>query len=101
MTDLEKLRILLPHWIAHNHEHIAEIDRWAKLFENSDNIQVKEALQKAIAATEKVNEELQHAMDIAGGPIENSETHGQQQRHGHIHQKQGQINEIHKHPRRY
>jgi hypothetical protein len=65
MTDMEKLRILLPHWIAHNHEHIAEIDRWASLCEISDNIHVKEALKKAIGATEKVNEELQHAMDMA------------------------------------
>jgi hypothetical protein len=87
MTDMEKLRILLPHWIAHNHEHIAEIDRWASLCEISDNIHVKEALKKAIGATEKVNEELQHAMDMAGGPIEDPEAHGRQQRHGHIHQK--------------
>ncbi len=89
MTDLEKLRILLPHWVAHNHEHMAEIDRWASLREISNNVQIKEALQKAIAATEKVNEELQHAMDMAGGPIENPETHGHQQRHGHIHKKHG------------
>jgi hypothetical protein len=54
MTDMEKLRILLPHWIAHNHEHIAEIDRWASLCEISDNIHVKEALKKAIGATEKL-----------------------------------------------
>ncbi|OPL14427.1 MAG: hypothetical protein AVO38_02315 [delta proteobacterium ML8_D] len=89
MTDLEKLRILLPHWVAHNHEHMAEIDRWASLPEISNNVEIKKALQKAITATEKVNEELQHAMDMAGGPIENPETHGNQQRHGHIHQKYG------------
>jgi hypothetical protein len=82
MTDLEKLRILLPHWIAHNYEHIAEIDRWAKLCEGSDNIQVKEALKKAISATEQVTKELQHAMDLAGGPIESPELHGHTY-HGH------------------
>ena len=89
MNDLEKLRVLLPHWIAHNHEHIAEIDRWAKLFENSDNIQVKEALKKAINATEQVAEELQHALDLAGGPIESPETHGRQQGHRHTYHEHG------------
>lgn len=89
MTGLEKLRVLLPHWIAHNHEHIAEIDRWAKLCEAS-NTQVKEALKKAIGSTEKVNEELQHALDLAGGPIErHDEPHGHHQGHGHTHHEHG------------
>jgi hypothetical protein len=76
MTDLEKLRVLLPLWIDHNQEHIAEFDRWAKLCKDSDKIQVKEALKKAISATEQVTKELQHALDLAGGLIESPELHG-------------------------
>ena len=30
MTDIEKLRVLLPHWIEHNEEHATEFGRWAK-----------------------------------------------------------------------
>lgn len=89
MTDLEKLRVLLPYWITHNREHIAEIDRWAKLFEDSDNIQVKEALKKAISATEQVTKELQHALDLAGGPIESPEPHSHHHGHGHTHHEHG------------
>ena len=89
MTDLEKLRVLLPHWIAHNHEHIAEIDRWAKLCEDSDNIQVKKALKKAISAAEQVTEKLQYALDLAGGPIENPETHGHHHGHDHTYHEHG------------
>ncbi|MEA3384964.1 MAG: hypothetical protein U9Q89_00680 [Thermodesulfobacteriota bacterium] len=89
MTDLEKLRVLLPHWIMHNREHITEIDRWATLFEDSDNIQVKEALKKAISATEQVTKELQHALDLAGGPLESSEPHGHHHEHGHTHHEHG------------
>jgi hypothetical protein len=30
VTDLEKLRVLLPHWIEHNAEHAAEFRQWAE-----------------------------------------------------------------------
>jgi hypothetical protein len=83
MTDLEKLRVLLLHWINHNQEHIAEFDRWAnKLCKDSDNIQVKEALKKTISASEQVTKELRHALDLAGGPIESPGPHGHHHEHG-------------------
>jgi len=31
MTEQEKLRALLPHWIEHNTEHESEFRRWAEL----------------------------------------------------------------------
>jgi hypothetical protein len=70
MTDLEKLRVLLPHWINHNGEHGKEFLQWAELCEDSGHIQVAEALRKAIEAIEQVNRDLGHALDLAGGPIE-------------------------------
>jgi hypothetical protein len=30
MTDIEKLRALLPHWIEHNGEHAAEFSNWSE-----------------------------------------------------------------------
>ena len=30
-TTMEKLQILLPHWIEHNHNHEAEFKKWADL----------------------------------------------------------------------
>jgi len=30
MIDLQKLRVLLPHWIEHNAEHAAEFREWAE-----------------------------------------------------------------------
>jgi hypothetical protein len=30
MTDQDKLRALLPHWIEHNAEHAAEFRNWAE-----------------------------------------------------------------------
>ena len=31
MTDQDKVRALLPHWIEHNAEHASEFRRWAEL----------------------------------------------------------------------
>ncbi len=84
MTDLEKLRVLLPHWINHNKEHGSEFLRWAKLCEDSDNAEVAEALRKAIGTTEQVSRELEHVLDLAGGPIEDPGLHGH---HHHEHGK--------------
>jgi len=30
MNDLEKLQVLIPHWIEHNNEHADEFRRWAE-----------------------------------------------------------------------
>lgn len=30
MNDLEKLQVLLPHWIEHNAEHADELSSWAE-----------------------------------------------------------------------
>ena len=89
MTDLEKLRILLPHWINHNQEHIAEFKRWAELCKDSDSIRLAEAFKKAINTSEQVTRELQYALDLAGGPVEGPERHGHHYGHGHTHHEHG------------
>ena len=30
MKEIDKLRVLIPHWIEHNQEHAAEFRDWAK-----------------------------------------------------------------------
>jgi len=83
MTDLEKLRVLLPHWINHNGEHGKEFLHWVKLCEDSGHAQLAEALKKAIETTKQVNRDLEHALDLAGGPIEGPGLHGHHHHHEH------------------
>jgi alcohol dehydrogenase YqhD (iron-dependent ADH family) len=83
MTNLEKLKIILPHWISHNQQHIAEFEHWAKLIEDSNNIQIKKALKKAICNLKDVTKELQHALELAGGPIDHSKILDHQHKHHH------------------
>ena len=66
MTDLQKLRVLLPHWIEHNAEHAAEFREWA--VRASAAGQEGPATDIALAADEMewVNEQLATAMEKLG-----------------------------------
>ena len=73
MTDQDKVRALLPHWIEHNTEHAAEFRHWAEKVLSSG--QAEAAEQIALAAKELgwVNEELAAALDKLGGPLDERE----------------------------
>jgi hypothetical protein len=65
MNEVEKLRVLIPHWIEHNEEHIGEFLRWAEL--------AGEASQDILLAAENVdhaNQALVNAMEKLGGPLD-------------------------------
>jgi hypothetical protein len=68
MTDrdeVEKLRILIPHWIDHNKEHAEEFRSWSS---KAGNVAAK--IEAAAARMEAVNDVLQEALLQLGGPIE-------------------------------
>jgi hypothetical protein len=76
MNDNEKLRVLIPHWIDHNHEHAKEYLKWAeKVGDVSKNI------KDAANALDKVNWALKQALDELGGSVE----HQHPPRHVHHH----------------
>jgi hypothetical protein len=70
MTDLDKLRALLPHWIEHNTEHAAEFRRWAQLAG-----QAEPDIQAAAVQMEAANASLAAALEKLGGPLEQHYTH--------------------------
>ena len=62
MNEIEKLRMLIPHWIEHNNEHAEEYQRWAETAtEASADILV------AVDALKKVNQTLGTALEKLGG----------------------------------
>jgi len=70
MTDQDKLRLLLPHWIEHNAEHAAEFRRWAGL---AGEQSAAADIEAAAARMEAANEALAAALDKLGGSPEGSE----------------------------
>ena len=64
-TDLEKLRVLLPHWIEHNAEHAGEFRTWAER-----GREVGEQILEAARHLELANQALTKALEMLGGPLE-------------------------------
>ena len=63
MDDIEKLRILIPHWIEHNTEHAAEFERWA-----AHELAGHEHISDAARFVEAANQALGLALEKLGGP---------------------------------
>lgn len=69
-TGIEKLLILLPHWIEHNNSHIAEFRKWRQVAAaESDNAIVDQRLAEAVAAMEKSGAALTEVLKELGGSL--------------------------------
>lgn len=80
-TTVEKLRVLLPHWIEHNHNHAAEFTKWAGLARAERSGKLAGILEQAAASIVATDELLQNALVEAGGPTPGSHDH----HHNHHH----------------
>jgi hypothetical protein len=63
MTELDKLRALLPHWIEHNAEHAAEFRNWAEKARATGWEEVVEQIDLAAKELGWVNEALSAALE--------------------------------------
>jgi hypothetical protein len=70
MNDVEKLRVLIPHWIEHNEEHANEFRHWA---EQAGDV-ASEILQAAEGML-VVNRSLVAALEKLGGPLDAGHYH--------------------------
>ena len=79
MNNLDKLRVLLPHWLEHNASHGQEFARWAELVAAADQ-EIAALLNEAAASLQSADEALRQALHRAGG-----ETPGHGGHHHHQH----------------
>jgi len=66
MDDMEKLRLLLPHWLVHNAEHAAEFRTWAGRMEQAGQKQLAARIESAARKLEAVSQELEAAVRDLG-----------------------------------
>ncbi len=71
----KKLRVLLPHWIEHNNNHIAEFRKWEGEARTEPGQEVALLLTKAISDMEKTGKSLSEALEKVGGPLEGGGGH--------------------------
>ena len=74
-NTIKKLRVLLPHWIEHNNNHIAEFRKWENEARAESGKEVSLLLEKAISDMEEAGKSLSEALEKVGGPFESSEGH--------------------------
>ena len=59
MEEIDKLRVLLPHWIEHNEEHATEFREWAERAGPA-----RDSILQAAAALEEANRALRQALEV-------------------------------------
>ncbi len=74
-SDIEKLRVLLPHWIEHSHSHQEEFKKWVELVRDGGHEEIAAIIEKAIVAMGETDTLLQQALEKAGGPAEGHHHH--------------------------
>jgi len=80
-TTLEKLQILLPHWIEHNQNHEAEFRKWAELARTEGSKTLAGLLDQAATSMATTDEILKTTLREAGGSLNDSHPHP----HAHHH----------------
>jgi hypothetical protein len=68
MNDLDKLRVMLPHWIEHNQGHGGEFSQWAEKLE-ADSPETAVLLRHAVRSLQEAQTSLEGALSKAGGPL--------------------------------
>ncbi|MHC4267092.1 MAG: hypothetical protein ACYSTS_01380 [Planctomycetota bacterium] len=74
-NTIKKLRVLLPHWIEHNNNHIAEFRKWEGEAKKESEQEVSRLLDNAIRNMEEAGKSLSEALKEIGGPLEGEHHH--------------------------
>ena len=64
MTDLEKLKHLLKHWIEHNDAHIKTYSEWASRTDSLGENELSDILNKIVEESKRLNALFSKASEI-------------------------------------
>lgn len=73
-SDIEKLQVLLPHWIEHSQSHQDEFAKWVELVRSGGHEEIASIIEKALLTMKETDTLLRQALEKSGGPA-----------HGHHH----------------
>ncbi len=74
-TDIEKLRILLPHWIEHNQSHEEEFRKWEIISRENGFPETADLINTAIKHISDAGNALSRALDKIGGAAKGDHHH--------------------------
>jgi hypothetical protein len=67
-TDIEKLQMLLAHWLQHNESHGKEYAKWAAVARNAGHTATAEYVEEAVELLAKADKAFEKALQSIGGP---------------------------------
>jgi hypothetical protein len=83
MKTIEKLRVMLPHWIEHNASHLNEFAGWAEQVEKTDQ-DIAALLHQAAASLRDADQALRTALARSGGEMKEQGAHHHHHHHHNL-----------------
>ena len=77
-SDVEKLQMLISHWLQHNEDHGREYAKWAKVAREAGYSPAAECMEEAVELLAKADRAFEKALELVGGP-------GKEHHHNHHH----------------
>ena len=77
-SDLEKLQVLLTHWLQHNKSHGSDYLKWAEVARQGGYTPTAEFIEQAVDFLKKADTSFEKALESVGGP-------GKEHHHHHHH----------------
>ena len=74
-SDIEKIRVLLPHWIEHSQSHQDEFKKWLELLRDGGHEELASIIEKALSKMKETDTLLRQALEKAGGPAKDHHHH--------------------------
>jgi len=74
-TEIEKLRLLLTHWLQHNEDHGKEYAKWAAVAREAGESTAAECIEQAVDLLAKADSAFEKALTSVGGPGKGHQHH--------------------------
>ena len=70
MDNVEKLRVMLQHWIEHNKGHVEEFEKWEATMNEDGQLSLANHIADAIKTMGAVNVQLEKALSLRFLPLQ-------------------------------
>ena len=74
-SKIEKLRLLLTHWLQHNEDHGKEYAKWAAVAREAGESSAAECIEQAVELLAKADRAFENALTSVGGPGKGHQHH--------------------------
>ena len=75
ISDVEKLQLLLTHWLQHNESHSREYEKWAEVARQGGYSTAAECIEQALGLLAEADKAFEKALLSVGGPAEGHHHH--------------------------